>query len=74
METAIAIFHGLGDCINATTLIIPIITKFKSHKIVWISSKAYAPIAYNNPYISKIHEVPGSLYLSPAAYDPFKMI
>ena len=57
METAIAIFHGLGDCINATSLIIPIIKKYPNTKIVWVTSTVYAPVAYHNPYISKIHEI-----------------
>ena len=50
---AIAIFHGLGDCINATTLLKPIKHSYPASRITWISSEKYIPIVSNNPLIHK---------------------
>jgi ADP-heptose:LPS heptosyltransferase len=50
----IAIFHGLGDCVNATTLIRPILTRYPGARITWITSKQYEGVVANNPYICKV--------------------
>ena len=53
-EAAIAIFHGLGDCINVTTYLRPIKNKFPDCKITWITYSGYKGIVEHNPYIDKI--------------------
>lgn len=57
MDIRIAIFHGLGDCINATTLIRPILTRYPNTRITWITSKQYKGVVKHNPYISAINVI-----------------
>lgn len=55
MKTApIAIFHGLGDCINATTYLRPIKTKYPNCSIIWITYEGYRGIVEHNPYVDRI--------------------
>lgn len=65
-EIAIAIFHGLGDCINATSLLVPISKKHKDCKITWISSERYIPLIYHNPYIADYQVVKGNPFAADA--------
>lgn len=62
-KIAIAIFHGLGDCINATTLLHPLRLKYPSAHITWVTSERYAPIVANNPYVNDVRICYGDLYL-----------
>lgn len=50
----IAIFHGLGDCVNVTTYLKPIKTKFPKSQITWITYEPYKTILNNNPLVDKI--------------------
>lgn len=70
-EIAIAIFHGLGDCINSTTMLKPIREVYPTRPIIWISSEAYAPIAHNNPLIDEVISVPGNVWAADNKYEHF---
>lgn len=63
---AIAIFHGLGDCVNATTLLRPVKKKFPGCHIKWVSSEAYIPVVANNPLVDERQPIQGETYLSHA--------
>lgn len=67
-EITIAIFHGLGDCVNATSLLVPISKKYEKCKITWISSERYLPLVYNNPYVSDYRGIEGSPFAADAQY------
>lgn len=57
---AITIFHGLGDCINATTLIAKIKSEYPGCQIVWITAKNYAGVVYNNKLVSSVRAYDGN--------------
>lgn len=59
MEIPIAIFHGLGDCVNATSLLRPLKNRFPNSNITWITSSKYAPLVGSNPLISKVIKIDG---------------
>lgn len=52
MEYTIAIFHGLGDCINSTVFITAIKNKDQKNTIRWITCDQYKGVIENNPNIS----------------------
>jgi len=53
-QAHIAIFHGLGDCVNITTFVGAIKRKHPNCKITWITYEGYKGIAEHNPNINKI--------------------
>lgn len=53
-KCAITIFHGLGDCVNATTLIHKIKKEHPACQITWITSKPYAGVVYNNKLVYSV--------------------
>jgi ADP-heptose:LPS heptosyltransferase len=69
---AIAIFHGLGDCVNATNILGPLKQKYPKREIVWITSEKYAPLVRNNPHISKVVAVPGDVWAADKKYPELR--
>lgn len=49
----IAIFHGLGDCFNATVLLRPLKDR-ESCTIRWVTHRDYAGIVDNNPHVDEV--------------------
>jgi len=71
-DTAIAIFHGLGDCVNATTLLHPLKKKYPNSKIIWITAECYAPLTEHNPLISHTIKISGNPYAADNQYQSLK--
>tara|TARA_R100001244_G_scaffold25113_4_gene25595 strand:- start:57038 stop:57868 length:831 start_codon:yes stop_codon:yes gene_type:complete len=67
-KAVIAIFHGLGDCINATSIIKPLKAKHPNCEITWVSSKAYLPIVEHNPLIAHTEGIPGNVWAADEQY------
>lgn len=67
----IAIFHGLGDCVNATTMLRPIKQAYPKAAIHWITAEAYAGVVRNNPLVDKVITVPGNVWAADAKYPEF---
>lgn len=55
---AIAIFHGLGDCVNATTILRPLRAAGPC-TIRWITHERYAAVVDNNPLVDEVTAVGG---------------
>jgi len=49
---AVAIFHGLGDCVNATA-VLPFI-KARHGKVIWVTCKQYTALVEHNPHVEKV--------------------
>lgn len=69
---AIAIFHGLGDCINATTLLKPLKIAYPKSKLVWVSSERYLPVVAHNPLIDETIGIPGNPWKADSEYANLK--
>ncbi len=66
MHFAVAIFHGLGDCINATTILRPLKQRYPDSKITWVTVQPYAAVVRHNPCVDHVRILAGNLHCDAA--------
>lgn len=58
-EIVLACFHGLGDVVNATSLLEPLKERWPERPIRWITAAKIAPLFWNNPLVGVVEAIDG---------------